>query len=116
MAGHVIRQCEREHDEEPEERRDHRHHGQLGAVTQVHEEEHDQSTLDGGNQQRHDDVEDAQVDRGREYRQAGAHHQRGPDANVKTDRYNMRFWRDVFVFRVIHALAMLLADQIEQRE
>ena len=67
-ARDVVGHGEREQDEEPEDGSDDGNHRELGAVAQVHEEEHDQSAFDGGNQQRHNDVEDTQFKGCRENR------------------------------------------------
>ena len=78
-ARYVVGHSQREQDEKPENGGDHGDHRQLGAVAQVHEEQHDESALDSRNEQRQNDVEDTEFKPRCEDRDGCPQHQDGPD-------------------------------------
>ena len=89
-ASDVVAHRHEKHDREPENRADDNQLRALGAVLAVHEEEHYERSLEGGDYQCNDDVQPVeigvQIDLGRFHRQEGAYHQRREDREIDLGR------------------------------
>lgn len=95
-ARDIVAESHEQQNGQPEDAREDHQLGTPGTVLRVHEEQHDQRGLDSGNDERHDNIESAEIDVGGGNRKARQSQQRGDDGQVRSrldDMFGMSLFR-----------------------
>jgi len=108
-ARDVVGHGEPKQNEKPEYGGNDGNHRQLGAVAQVHKEQHNQSAFDGRNQQRQNDVEHTEFKPRCENRDGRPQHQDCPNDHIPVGRYDVPY---IVVFGMVRHASSLQTEPV----